>query len=153
MVATSSRELQDLISNAIKKVGCKRENDLCRYLPIQGGYMHHFTWKKMKHQLPEKLGEMIKTFIIQPNKPISVPPKQRAARGSRKKKDNFVIEKQVMDRIITLAKAAGDRDLIRRILPKKELALIKKQLISCIRRDEVNEELWLSFSEAITSQK
>ena len=34
---------------AIKKVGAKRENDICRFIPMtSGGYMHHFTLKKMK---------------------------------------------------------------------------------------------------------
>lgn len=36
-------EIEDLIGKAIKKVGAKKEKDLCRYLPVAGAYMHHFT--------------------------------------------------------------------------------------------------------------
>jgi hypothetical protein len=154
MVALSGGELQEIITNAIKKVGCKRENDLCRYLPMSnGGYMHHFTMKKMKTQLPGKLAEMLKNFVINPNKPVTVPPKQRAARGSRKKRDLFVIPKQEIDKILSLARAAGDRDLIRRLLPKRDLGTIKRELISSIRHNRLEPELWHSFTEALSQQQ
>ena len=43
------KEVEDVIGRALKKVGAKKENDLCRYIPMAtGGYMHHFTLKKMK---------------------------------------------------------------------------------------------------------
>ena len=49
MIATSSREIEDLIGKAIKKINGRKENDLCRYLPMNtGGYMHHFTLRKME---------------------------------------------------------------------------------------------------------
>ena len=38
------KEVEDIISKAVKKVGGKKENDLCKFLPMEtGGYMHHFT--------------------------------------------------------------------------------------------------------------
>ena len=37
------------VGEAIKKVNGRKENDLCKYIPGSGGgYMHHFTLKKMK---------------------------------------------------------------------------------------------------------
>ena len=46
------KEVEEVIARAIKKVGAKRENDICRYIPMTtGGYMHHFTLKKMKNNL------------------------------------------------------------------------------------------------------
>ena len=38
------KEIEEVISRAIKKIGAKKENELCKYLPMKtGGYMHHFT--------------------------------------------------------------------------------------------------------------
>lgn len=148
MVATSSRDLEDLIGKAIKKIGGRKENDLCRYLPMTtGGYMHHFTLRKMKTQLPEKLSEMIKTFITNTERPITVAPKQRAARGSRKKKDHIVLTKSDIDHILQVARSAGDKDLIRKLTPKKDLRTVKRELISSIRHGRIEQELWNIYVE------
>jgi hypothetical protein len=84
----SLEDIEDIISKAIKKVGGRKENDLCKYLPMSsGGYMHHFTLRKMKLKQPFELGSLIEKFIINTNRPTVVAPKQRAARGSRKRRD------------------------------------------------------------------
>lgn len=151
MIATSSRELDDLINKAIKKIGGKKENDLCRYLPMTtGGYMHHFTLRKMKTQLPEKLSEMIKTFITNADRPATVAPKQRAARGSRKRKDQIVLTKNDIDHILTVARSVGDKDLVRKLTPKKDLRTIKRELISSIRHGRIEQEMWNSYVEVMT---
>jgi len=150
MVATSSKELEDLITRAIKKVGGSKENDLCRYLPMtSGGYMHHFTLRKMKHHVPEELSKMIKTYITEATSPKTVPPKQRAARGSRKKKDHIVLSKTDIDQILSLARSVGDKEVIRKLTPKKDLKTLKRELISSIRHNVVQEELWNSYIEII----
>ncbi len=152
MIATSSREVEDLIGKAIKKINGRKENDLCRYLPMtSGGYMHHFTLRKMKTQLPEKLSEMIKTFITNAERPVTVPPKQRAARGSRKKKDQIILTKTDIDHILQVARSAGDKELIRKLTPKKDLRTIKRELISSIRHGRVEQELWNTYSEVTTN--
>ena len=88
MEKKSFREIEDVIAKAIKKVGGRKENDLCKYLPMStGGYMHHFTLRKMKLRQPQELSTIIEKFIINNDRPHSVPPKQRAARGSRKRRD------------------------------------------------------------------
>ena len=57
MVTTEERtvklkEVEETISKAIKKIGAQRENELCKYIPMtSGGYMHHFTLKKLKTSL------------------------------------------------------------------------------------------------------
>ncbi len=151
MVATSSRDLEDLIGKAIKKIGGKKENDLCRYLPMTtGGYMHHFTLRKMKTQLPEKLSEMIKKFITDTERPSTVAPKQRAARGSRKKKDQIVLTKSDIDHILQIARTAGDKDLIRKLTPRKDLRGLKRELISSIRQGKIEQDLWTTYVEVIT---
>lgn len=150
MIAISSKELEDLINKAIKKIGGKKENDLCRYLPMTtGGYMHHFTLRKMKTQLPEKLSEMIKTFITEADRPVTVPPKQRAARGSRKRKDQIVLTKTDIDHILSVARTVGDKDLVRKLTPKKDLRTLKRELISSIRHGKIEQEMWNSYVEAM----
>jgi len=148
-LSTSGHELEQLIGGAIRKIGGKKENDLCRYLPmVSGGYMHHFTLRKMKHQLPERLSEMIQKFIIDPDKPVTVKPKPRAARGSRKKKGQVVLNEQDLNQLIHLAKNADDREMLQKLLPKKDLKALKRDLIKSIKDEVVNEGLWIRFVEA-----
>ncbi len=148
MIATSSRELEELITKAIKKVGGKKENDLCRYLPMTtGGYMHHFTLRKMKTQAAETLAAMIKKFITDADRPATVAPKQRAARGSRKKKDHIVLTKTDIDHILQIARSVGDKDLVRKLTPKKDLRTVKRELISSIRHGKIEQELWNIYVE------
>ena len=150
-MSTTTAELEQLISGAIKKIGGKKENDLCRYLPmITGGYMHHFTLRKMKHQGPERLAEMIRRFIIETEKPLTVKPKQRAARGSRKKKGQVVLNESDIECLLTLARSAGNKEIVRKLLPRKELKVIKRELISSIRNGLVDNNLWNTYAEAMT---
>ena len=153
MISTASRHLEDLITNAMKKIGGKSEAAICRYLPMEDGYMHHFTLRKMKHQAPEELSEMIRTFILNPQQPTTVPPKQRAARGSRKKKDQILLTKNDIDRILSMARAIGDKDVIRKLTPRKDFRALKRELISSIRHNHVEQELWQSYVEAMSQQQ
>jgi hypothetical protein len=148
-----AKELEQLIQKAIHKVGGRKENDICRYLPIgSGGYMHHFTLRKMKHQNPHHLNELITKYIVNTDRPQTVPPKQRAARGSRKRRDQIAFTKQDLERMLHMARMAGDKDMIRKLTPRKDLRTIKRELISSIRHGRVEPELWNSYVEAITNQ-
>ena len=145
-----SRSLDQLINNAMKKVGAKKENDICRYLPIStGGYIHHFTMRKMKTEAPEQLQNLITKFIINAEKPHTVPPKQRAARGSRKRRDQFLFSKVDIERMLNMARLAGDKDMIRKLTPKKDLRTVKRELIASIRHGNIEQELWHFYVEAI----
>ena len=149
MMATSSKKLEELIHTAIKKIGGKNENDLCRYLPGDiGGYMHHFTLRKMKTRLPDELSKMIRRFITDAEKPTAIPPKQRAARGSRKKKDQIVLTKQDIEQVLQLARAANNSDIIRKFTPKKDRKTLKRELLSTIRNDRIDQELWHNYVES-----
>ena len=148
-MSTTSATLDQLIAGAIKKVNGKKENDLCRYLPMaSGGYMHHFTLRKMKHQLPEKLSEMIRRYIIEAERPLTVSPKQRATRGSKKKKDHVILSDADVDSLRQLARAAGNKDLLKKLMPKKELKVLKRELISSIRKGQVEPVLWNNYVES-----
>lgn len=113
--------------------------------------MHHFTLRKMKTQVPEKLSEMIKKFITNSERPTTVAPKQRAARGSRKKKDHIVLTKADLDHILQVARSCGDKDLVRKLTPKKDLRTVKRELISSIRHGRVEQELWNIYVEVVSN--
>lgn len=146
----SLKEIEVLIAKAIKKLGAKKENELCKYLPMtSGGYMHHFTFKKKKSKEPDELANLIEQYIIKSDDPTVVQPKQRAARGSRKRKDLITFTRSQMERMLNIARLAGDKEIIGVLSPKKSLASCKKDLIQSIRQGKVEHELWNSYVEAV----
>ena len=147
-----NKQLEKLIQTAVEKVGGEKENDICHYLPVAvGGYIHHFTMRKMKVEDPQQLAEWINKYIIQPAHPQRVTPKSRAARGSRKRRDFLSFSKQDLERMLNMARLAGDKDMIRKLTPKKDLKTIKKELLSSIRHGRVEPELWNMYVETITA--
>lgn len=147
------KEVEDVIAKAIKKVNGKKENDLCKYIPGEaGGYMHHFTLKKMKNRFPHELSSLLEKFIINTEKPSSIAPKQRAARGSRKKKDHLVFSRTQLDKILLCARSTGNKELVSLIAPRRSLAACKRELLSSIRQGKVEQELWMSYVEAVQAQ-
>jgi len=147
-------ELEGVITKAIKKVKGRKENDLCKYIPMSsGGYMHHFTLRKMKYKSPKELGSLIEKFILNPDRPLVVPPKPRAARGSRKKRDNMNFTKLQLERLLNMARLSGDKEMISILSPKKSLAHCKRELIQSIRHGIVDHELWNGYVEAVNAQQ
>jgi DNA-binding LytR/AlgR family response regulator len=146
----SLKEVEEVIAQAIKKVNGKKANDLCKYIPAsKGGYLHHFTLKKMKTKEPEELEKLIKEFIINTDKVSSITPRQRAARGSKKKQDQFVFSRSQVDSIIQLARSSGNKEIISLLSQKKSITTCKKELIASIRQGKIEPELWNSYVEAI----
>jgi hypothetical protein len=145
-------EIEEIISRAIKKVNGRKENDLCKYLPMtSGGYMHHFTFRKKKNRNPSELKVLIEKFIIDADKPSSVAPKQRAARGSRKRRDQVTFTRNQLERMLNIARLAGDKEMVSVLAPKKSLATCKRELISSIRHSRVEPELWNGYVESINA--
>lgn len=145
-------KLQHLIDKAVKKIGGQKENDICRFLPSTvGGYIHHFTMRKMKTESPQELIGLIEKHIVNSDKPKSVAPKPRAARGSRKMRGNFLFSKHDMERLLNMARLAGDRELVRKLTPKEDLRTVKRKLISSIRHGRIEPELWEGYVEAQTN--
>lgn len=105
----------------------------------------------MKTEAPEQLHQLISKYIVNVDKPASVPPKQRAARGSRKRRDQFLFSKQDIERMLNMARLAGDKDMIRKLTPKKDLRTIKRELIASIRHGRIEHDLWNSYVETVTS--
>lgn len=140
------------IEAAKKKVGAKKENDICRFLPgPKGGYIHHFSMRKMKHEAPEELLQMLNKYILNPSSPSKLPPKPRAPRGSRKRRDHLPLTKQDIDLLLYLARQSGQKDIVRKLTPKKDLRTIKRELIASIKHGQVKEELWLAYVEGVAS--
>ncbi len=151
---TDVKSLDSLIALAAKKINAKKDNDICRYLPGgKGGYIHHFTMRKMKTEAPDELRELISKFIINVESPVNVPPKQRAARGSRKRRDQLLFSKQDLERMLNLARLTGDKYMVRKLTPRKDLRTIKRELIASIRHGQVEQELWHSYVEVISAQQ
>lgn len=148
-----TKQLDSLLNAAIKKVNAKKENDICHYLPVStGGYIHHFTMRKMKAENPKQLAELLTKYIINPAHPQQVTPKSRAARGSRKRRDLFTFSKLDLERMLNMARLAGDKDMIRKLTPKKDLKTIKRELLSSIRNGRIENDLWTMYVETITHQ-
>lgn len=147
-----NEDIEELILKAVRKVSGSKENDLCRYLPGPGGgYMHHFTLKKMKHSSPKQLIQMLKTFVLDSEEPRSIHPKPRAPRGSKKRKDYINFTKTDIERVLELARQVGDKDLLAKFSPKKPLPSLKRELIRSIRNNVVSIELWNAYVEAVKS--
>lgn len=147
-----NKQLDQLIHAAMKKVGAKKENDICHYLPSSsGGYIHHFTMRKMKGEAPQQLADMLNKYIVQTNHPHALPPKQRAARGSRKRRDLFTFTKTDLEKMLNMARLAGDRDMVRKLTPKKDLKTIKRELLSSIRNGRIEQDLWSLYCETAAS--
>ena len=148
------KDLEEVISKAIKKIGARKENDLCKYIPINsGGYMHHFTLKKMKNKKPEELAGLIEEFIIKNETPEIIAPKQRAPRGSRKRRDQIIFSRLQLERMLNIARLAGDKEIMSILSPKKSLASYKRELIQSIRQNRIDLELWNGYVESVNALK
>ncbi len=150
----SLEELESVIQKAINKVGGNKENDICKFLPVEsGGYMHHFTLRKMKNEEPKTLQEMIQKFILSPAEPNRVPPKPRAARGSRKRRDTITLSKGDLEEIREFMRRTGNQEILAKLSYRRSLAAVKRELIASIRRERVEYDLWNSYVEAIKVQQ
>ncbi len=148
------KEIEEILSRAIKKLGARKENELCKYLPMtSGGYMHHFTLKKMKKKKPDELKGMVQRYILNTEKPLVIAPKQRAPRGSRKRKDQITFTRMQLERMLNIAKLAGDKEIISILSPKKSLGTYKRELIQSIRQNRVDADLWNGYVESINAQQ
>lgn len=145
-------ELEKLIDKAIKKVQGSKENDLCKFIPgPSGGYIHHFTLRKLKNSDPEQLFMMLQKFIMEADTPRPLDPKPRAPRGSRKRRDFISFTRTDIEKVLDLARKVGDKDLEARFSPKRSLPSLKRELIRSIKDNKVNHDLWNAYSEAIAT--
>ncbi|MBF8262729.1 MAG: hypothetical protein HW387_394 [Parachlamydiales bacterium] len=149
-----SVNIEEMITKAVRKIGGKKENELCKYLPMKtGGYMHHFTLRKMKVKQPQDLSQLLERFVINSDKLTVVAPKQRAARGSRKRRDHMNFTRNQLERMLNIARLAGDKEIITILSPRKSLATCKRELIQSIRHNKIDQDLWNGYVEAVNAQQ
>jgi len=113
--------------------------------------MHHFTLRKLKNSDPQQLFSMLQKFIIENEAPITIDPKPRAPRGSRKRRDLISFTRNDIERVLELAHSVGDTELVARFSPKRSLPSLKRELIRSIRESQINQELWNTYTEAIAT--
>jgi hypothetical protein len=146
----SGQALADILSRAMTKIGGRGENDLCKYLPAEGGgYLHHFTLRKMKVRNPSGLRELIAKFILGAEKPVRLPHKRRAPRGTRKRREGVSLTRTDLERMIQLVRDAGDQELMAKLNPQKNLPALKRDLIRSIREGRIEQELWTLYVQTI----
>jgi len=142
--------IEEILARAIKKIGGKKDVDVCRYIPAPSGdgYLHHFTLRKMKSKNPDELESLLKKFIFDSQSPKSVPPRPRAARGSRKNRDHISFTRYQLDRILQVVKNhCDDPEVLNILLPKPSPATVKKDFLRSIRNEEVIPELWEQYTK------
>ena len=105
----------------------------------------------MKKKQPDELSSLIQRYIINVDAPRAVAPKQRAARGSRKRRDQITFSRLQMERMLNIARLAGDKEIISVLSPKKSLATYKRELIQSIRHEKIDQELWNGYVESINA--
>ncbi|MFZ4099621.1 MAG: hypothetical protein ACOYKZ_04760 [Chlamydiia bacterium] len=146
----SGEELERLINKALTKVGGAKENDLCRYIPAErGGYLHHFTLRKMKSEDPVKLGELIGQHIIATERPVTVAPKQRMPRGTKKRKDQLILNRDLAEKLVQIARDAGHPEIASQLSPPRSLGQLRRELLSTVKAGRVDQHLWNQWCEAL----
>lgn len=152
MTTSSQYNLKEAIEQALKKINAKNESAICRYLPNEKGcYIHHFTFKKLKLDEPQKCLSLIEEFILTPPNPRELAPNPRAPRGSNRKKGELKLPSDMMNRIIQIAREVKDDQLLSKLIGSRPLNQIKRELIRSIRNESFDEGLWEEYREAILS--
>lgn len=151
----SKEDLEKTIKQALHKIAAHSEKELCHYLPAQkgSGYLHHFSLKKLKNQDPTTLNALLKEFIIDAGSPKMLAPKQRAPKGSRKKKDSLTFNRSELSSLVELARKAGYQDIVAQLSSHRSLASIKRDLVRSIKDNKVDQELWRAYTDSVTPIK
>lgn len=140
-------EIETLVNNALKKIGGQKPKDLCRFLPSETeGYMHHFTLQKIRKTNPVEFRSLIQEFILNPEAPQKLEPKQRVRRNK-----SLSLNQNDLKLVLQLAQKAGDSYLLAKLGAKFSLPRIKKELIKSIRENRADAELWDSYCQSLES--
>ncbi len=152
MTATQELKLKDTVEQAMKKIGASKESDLCRYLPSSGGgYIHHFTYNKLKKTSPGECVSLIEEFILKNHNLKQLDPKPRAPRNS--KQPDLSLPNEMFLQVLKLAQEANNQELLARLLGSKPLNQIKRELISSIRAEKVDVALWEAYTNSLLTAK
>ena len=53
--------------------------------------------------------------------------------------------------MLNMARLAGDKEMIRKLTPRKDLKQIKRELIASVRHNHIDHELWNCYVETVTT--
>ncbi len=152
MSKNTQQNLNVAIENALKKIQGNKEKDICRYIPgPRGGYIHHFTFKKLKEREPSECLSLIEEFILNPAKPRELDPTPRAPRGLNRSNNQIKLPNDMVSRIIQIARETGDDSLLSKLLAARPLNQVKRDLMRSIRNNRADQELWEAYKEAVLS--
>jgi hypothetical protein len=144
------QQLTELLNRAMQKIGVRGENDLCKYLPAEGGgYLHHFTLRKMKARNPAALRDLIEKCILRAERPARVPHKRRAPRGARRRREGVSLTRTDLEKMMVLAQQSGDQELMAKLNPQKNLSSIKRDLIRAVREGRIEQDLWSLYVQTV----
>lgn len=154
MTKNIQQSLKEAITQALQKIKASREKELCRYLPgPRGGYIHHFTFKKLKDKEPARCLDLIEQYILKDASPRELDPTPRAPRGLNRSHNQIRLPKDMVGRIIQIARDAGDNSLLSKLLAARPLNQVKRDLLRSIRDNQVNEELWDAYKTAVMAHE
>jgi len=148
---------------------------LCWFIPREeGGFLHYSTYRNLKRKNPDKLKELIQTYIISPKVPKRFPPTHRST----------IIEEQIQKKVPEdlyqegsrieqlLEKTCQSIEMMANILKSlhepafseekkptsisdtytdQVLRTIQNQLIKQIRQKQVDFELWDTYVNLVSS--
>lgn len=138
-------ELEDCIVKAMKKVNVSKEGKLCPYLPEGSGYIHHFSFKKLKKQNPQELIKALKQHILDNDKPRIMPAKPRNRRNS---KNGLVVRftRVQMGRLQIILKKEKDSELLDLVTPLQSARDLQKRMREMIKEKKVDPALWEAYA-------
>ena len=145
-------ELESAIARSMTKLNLKSENEICRYLPDGEGYLHHFSFKKMKKTDPKKLLSMISDHIIDAHAPKRMPSKPRVYSRTTSSKVLKIDRKHARE-LLELAQQSNNQSLIEALSPALSLREVQRDLIQSIKEKKGDVALWETYLRMLESSE
>ncbi|MCB1116444.1 MAG: hypothetical protein KDK71_08245 [Chlamydiia bacterium] len=103
--------LESCIKKAMAKLNISNETGLCKYIPIEDGHIHHFTYLKLKSSNPVRIRNLIQENILNKT-PSRILPKSRKRKFASKSLRNT---EEQYDQCL--------KDLIKEALSREDLSM------------------------------
>jgi len=90
------QSLEECVKEAMATLNVQNESSICKYIPYGEGYIHHFTYMKMKSSNPVQIRNLIKDHILDRN-PKRIPPKPRKRRHKFQTNNGFTFHEEASE--------------------------------------------------------
>lgn len=138
----NKKEIEKFIEKAMEKVKAKKEAKLCQYIPDEKtGYLHHFTYARIKDENPEKICALIDKYIIQPPEPKIL----KIKRGKRRS-ESLLISKEKTQKLLEAALKVQNTEILQILATDKLFKTVRAELIASIYGNNPNKELWNNYN-------